>query len=416
MVASVNPDGGSGPVGFYQSTDGGAHWTLRTRPSGTLADSNHVAGTPDSRPLARIGGGDLPTITVDPKNANVVYSASVVLWRTEDAGASWSAVRGAPGGDDYQKVWVHPTDPNILLVVSDQGGVVSANRGASWSSWYTQPTAAMYHVSTDNAFPYRVCGGQQDSGSGCVDSRSDDGEITFHDWHPVNIQEYGIAAPDPMNPDLVFGSARTNVSLYDRRTGQTTAVGPDATARGDLYGRNVRTMPIVWSPVLPGVLYYTSNVVWKSSDHARHWTRISPDLARQTWPVPASAGSYASTVTPGPRGTITALSASPRSGAVLWAGTDDGNIQTTADGGLTWKNVTPAGVTPWTRIFNIEAGHFDTRTAYAAANTMRVNDANPHFWRTHDGGATWTEIDNGIAAGAEANSIREDPRQPGLLY
>ena len=142
---------------------------------------------------ARIGGGDLPTIAVDPKNENVVYSCSTVFWRTEDGGVTWSAVRGAPGGDDYQKAWVNPNNPDIILVVADQGGVVSGNRGASWSNWYTQPTAAMYHVTTDNAFPYRVCGGQQDSGSACVDSRGNDGEITFHDWHPVNIQEYGEA-------------------------------------------------------------------------------------------------------------------------------------------------------------------------------------------------------------------------------
>jgi photosystem II stability/assembly factor-like uncharacterized protein len=404
MVASVNPAGGSGPVGFYKSSDGGAHWTLRT------------AGTADPRPLIRIGGGDLPTIVVDPKDENVVYSASTVMWRTEDGGTSWSAVRGAPGGDDYQKIWISPQDANLILAVSDQGAVVSANRGASWSNWYNQSTAALYHVTADNAFPYRVCSGQQDSGSLCVASRSDDGAITFHDWHPVNIQEYGMAAPDPRDPDVVFGSARTNVSRYDRRTGQTTNVGPDATARGDQYGRNVRTMPLVWSPLRPDVLFYASNAVWKSLDHARTWTRISPDLARQTWTVPASAGQYASTVMPGPRGTITALAPSPRSLTVLWAGTDDGFIQVTVDGGVHWQNVTPAAIQPWTRIFNIEAGHFDTRTAYAAANTLRIDDANPHFWRTHDGGRTWTEIDGGLASGAVANSIREDPRQPGLLY
>ena len=412
MVAAVNASGGSGPIGFYKSSDGGAHWTLRTRTPGA-GDSSSTA---DPRPLTRIGGGDLPTITVDPRDANVVYSASVVMWRTDDGGASWTAVRGSPGGDDYQKVWVSPADPNLLLVVSDQGAIVSANRGVSWSSWYTQPTAAVYHVTADDAFPYRVCSGQQDSGSICVDSRSDDGEITFHDWHPVNIQEYGIAAPDPRDPDVVFGSGRTGVSRYDRRTGQTASVGPDAAARGELYGRNVRTMPILWSPVRPDVLYYTSNVVWRSTDHARTWTRISPDLARATWTVPASAGKYAGSVTPGPRGAITALSASPRSGAVLWAGTDDGNIQVTVDGGATWTNVTPPGIQPWTRIFNIEAGHFDVRTAYAAASTMRIDDPNPHFWRTHDGGRAWTEIDGGIAPGAEADAIREDPRQPGLLY
>ncbi|HKB54354.1 MAG TPA: hypothetical protein VKD22_10160, partial [Ramlibacter sp.] len=414
MVAAVGTaSGSSGPIGFYKSTDGGEHWTLRTHGRGVPSDTT---GTNDPRPLARIGGGDLPTITVDPKNDDVVYSASVVMWRTQDGGATWSAVRGAPGGDDYQKIWINPEWPNIILAVADQGAVISANRGASWSNWYTQPTAAVYHVSADDAYPYRVCGGQQDSGSICVASRSDDGEITFHDWHPVNIQEYGIAAPDPNNPDLVYGSARTNVSLYNRKTGQTTDVGPSAAQRGEQYGRNVRTMPLIWSPVNPNVLYYTSNVVWKSINHAHSWTRISPDLARQTWPVPETAGKYATDVTPGPRGTITALSPSPRSAGVIWAGTDDGNIQVTMNGGTTWKNVTPPEIKPWTRIFNIEAGHFDTLTAYAAANTMRIDDMNPHFWRTHDGGKTWTEINTGIAAGAVSNAIREDPRQKGLLY
>ncbi len=416
MIASVNPAGGSGPVSFYKSTDGGAHWTLRTRIPGAAVTGDTTAATADDRPLGRIGGGDLPPIVVDPKNENVVYSASIVMWRTEDGGTSWSAVRGSPGGDDYQRIWISPDDANLILAVSDQGGVISSNRGESWSNWYTQPTAAVYHVTADNAFPYRVCSGQQDSGSLCVSSRSDDGEITFHDWHPANIQEYGIGAPDPRDPDVVFGSARRGVSRYDRRTGQTAQVGPDSAARGDKYGRNVRTMPLIWSPVNPGVLFYTSNVVWKSIDHARTWTRISPDLARQNWAVPASAGRYTSGVTPTPRGAITALSPSPRSLAVLWAGTDDGTIQVTTNGGTTWQNVTPAAIKPWTRIFNIEAGHFDTRTAYAAANTLRIDDAQPHFWRTHDGGRTWKEIDNGIAPNAVANSIREDPRVPGLLY
>jgi photosystem II stability/assembly factor-like uncharacterized protein len=416
MIASVNPAGGSGPVSFYKSSDGGATWTLRTRIPGASVIGDTSAATADARPLGRIGGGDLPPIVVDPKNENVVYSASIVMWRTEDGGTSWSAVRGSPGGDDYQRVWIHPDDANLILAVSDQGAVVSSNRGESWSNWYTQPTAAVYHVTADKAFPYRVCSGQQDSGSICVKSRSDDGEITFNDWHPVNIQEYGIAAPDPKDPDVVFGSARRGVSRYDRRTGQTAQVGPDSAARGDKFGRNVRTMPLIWSPLNPNVLYYTSNVVWKSVDRAHTWTRISPDLARQTWAVPPSAGRYAKGVTPAPRGAITALSPSPKSSLVLWAGTDDGNIQVTTDGGTTWRNVTPPEIQPWTRIFNIEAGHFDTRTAYAAANTLRIDDARPHFWRTHDGGHTWTEINTGIAPTAVANSIREDPRVRGLLY
>ncbi len=419
-AASSAPAGGGragraagGSIAFYKSTDGGEHWGLAN------AGAANDAQVTDNRPLARIGGGDLPTLAVDPKNENVVYSSSTVMWRTDDGGITWSAVRGAPGGDDYQKTWINPINTDILLVVADQGGVVSANRGVSWSNWYTQPTAAMYHVTADNAFPYRVCGGQQDSGSACVDSRSMDGEITFHDWHPVNIQEYGMAAPDPKDPDMVYGSQRGNVSLYNRRTGQTTTLGPDMSGRGadgSIFNRNVRTMPIAWSPVDGTTLFYGSNVVWKTIDHAHSWTRISPDLARQTWPVPANAGNYASTVTPSAQGTITALAPSPRDVRVLWAGTDDGNIQVTTDGGAKWANVTPPAMKAWTRIFNMDAGHFDTQTAYAAANTLRLDDLNAHFWRTHDGGKTWTEIDNGIAPGAAANSIREDPKKKGLLY
>lgn len=409
-VATATPTNSvTGTVQLYKSTDAGEHWTQVVSPGGTA----------DPRPLLRIGGGDLPTLVVDPKNENIVYSASIVMWRSEDGGVTWSAVRGSPGGDDYQRIWINPNDPDILLVISDQGGTVSSNRGASWSSWYTQPTAAMYHVSTDNAFPYRVCSGQQDSGSACVDSWSPDGEITFHDWHPVNIQEYGVAAADPDDPDKVYASARTNVSLYDRETSQTAFVGPDMSDKGpngESYNRNVRTMPVLWSPLNSKMMLYASNAVWKTTDGGRTWKRISPDLARQTWEVPANAGKYASGVKPAPAGAITALSASPRHIGIIWAGTDDGNIQVTTDGGTSWKNVTPPQIRPWTRIFNIEAGHFDNGTAYAAANTLRVHDMNPHFFRTHDGGKTWTEINNGIAPGAVANSIREDPRVKGLLY
>ncbi|MEO7157725.1 MAG: glycoside hydrolase, partial [Vicinamibacterales bacterium] len=286
-------------------------------------------------------------------------------------------------------------------------------------NWYNQNTAAMYHVTIDNAFPYRVCSGQQDSGSACVQSRSDDGRITFHDWHPVNIQEYGMAAPDPKNPDIVYGSQRTGVSRYDRKTAQTTQVGPDTSGTlpgGGAMNRNVRTMPITFSPVDGLTMYYASNVVWKSVDHGHAWTRISGDLTRQTWAVPANTGKYGTAVKPTAMGSITALSPSPKSLSILWAGTDDGNIQVTRDAGVSWTNVTPPSIKPWTRIFNLEAGHFDPLVAYAAANTLRLDEIAPHFYRTHDGGKTWTEINTGITADAVANTIREDPRQPGLLY
>jgi photosystem II stability/assembly factor-like uncharacterized protein len=412
LYAMIAP--GQGPIGVYKSTDAGAHWFLAVKGPGMPAGL-----TQDMRPTARIGGGDLPTVTVDPKDPDVVYSASTVMWRTMNGGQTWSAVRGAPGGDDYQRIWINPNNPDIVFAVADQGAVVSANRGQSWSNWYNQNTAAMYHVTVDNAFPYRVCSGQQDSGSACVQSRSDHGRITFHDWQPVNIQEYGMAAPDPRDPDVVFGSQRGNVSRFDRRTAQTTLVGPDTSGTlpgGGAMNRNVRTMPLIFSPVDNTTLFYASNVVWKTIDHGHSWTRISPDLTRQTWAVPATAGKYAAGVTPAPAGSITALSPSPLNVLTIWAGTDDGNIQVTRDGGATWSNVTPPSIKPWTRIYNIEAGHFDPLVAYAAANTLRIDEIVPHFYKTRDGGKTWTEINNGITPDAVSNTIREDPRQPGLLY
>lgn len=407
--------GAGGSVGLYKSVDGGDHWFLVVRG----LDGRGTA-TADNRPLARIGGGDLPTLTIDPKHDNVVYSCSVVMWRTEDGGLTWTGVRGAPGGDDYQRAWINPNDTNIIVAVSDQGAVVSGNRGETWSTWYNQPTAAMYHASTDNAFPYRVCSGQQDSGSACVDSRGNDGEITFRNWSPVGIQEYGEAAPDPKNPDLVYGSSRNNVTVFNRKTGQIKNVGPniagDTDATGRTFSRNVRTQPLEWSPVDPTLLFYAQNAVWSTRNGGISWTRISGDLARQTWDVPANTGKYGATVTPAPAGSITALSPSPLDVNILWAGTDDGHIQVMTGPARKWTNVTPSTIKPWTRIFNIEAGHFSTLTAYAAANTLRLDDLNPHFLRTHDGGKTWTEINTGIAPGAAANSIREDPRQKGLLY
>jgi photosystem II stability/assembly factor-like uncharacterized protein len=414
--------GGGGSLALYKSTDSGENWSLAINDPRSPASQSR---TPDPRPLVRIGGGDLPTITVDPSNEKVVYSCSTVFWRTEDGGVTWSAVRGSPGGDDYQKSWINPNDPKIILLVADQGGLVSANRGESWSNWYTQPTAAMYHVTADNAFPYRLCGGQQDSGSACVDSRGMDGEITFHDWHPVGIEEYGMAAPDPKNPDLVYGG---KVTLYNRVTAQKMNVAPGGGGRGGRGGaaapaptteppaRTVRTQPLIWSPKDPNVLFYATAGVWKTVNGGHSWTPISGDLTRQTWDVPANAGKYGSTETPQPRGTVTALAPSPLDVNILWAGTGDGLIQLTTDGGAKWTNVTPPAIKAWTRIFNMDAGHFDAKTAYAAANTLRLDDMNPHFWRTHDGGKTWTEIDNGISGGAVANSIREDPRKKGLLY
>ncbi len=385
------------PVGIYRSDDGGASWVH--------------APADDPRPEARIGGGDLPVLKVDPRNPDTVYSASVVTWKSVDGGKTWTALRGSPGGDDYQNIYINPEHPEIVALASDQGVIVSLNDGASWSQWYNQGTAQMYHVTADNDFPYRVCGGQQDSGSACVASRSDDGRITFHDWHPVGLEEYGYAAPDPLDPDVVYGG---KITRYSRRTGQVANVEPKP-LRG--Y-RVLRTEPLMFSPIDPHSLYFGANTLWLTHNGGQDWKEISPDLTRKSYDLPATLAEYKDVATAKPvqRGVIYALGLSPLDINRLWAGTDDGLIWTTKDGGKNWANVTPPAMQPFWKVFNMDAGHFDTGTAYAAVNTLRLDDMRPHLFRTHDGGANWAEIDHGLPEGAPTNTIREDPKRKGLLY
>ncbi len=365
----------------------------------------------DTRPEARIGGGDLPVPRVDPKDPNTLYVATVVTWKSTDAGKTWTGFRGSPGGDDYQNAFINPNNTDVIALASDQGVIISVNGGQSWGQWYNQPTAQMYHVTADNAFPYRVCGGQQDSGSACVTSRSNDGRITFHDWHPVGIEEYGYAAPDPLDPDIVYGG---KVTRYDRRTGQIQDVEPKPL---HTY-RALRTEPLQFSPADPHSLYFATNTLWLTRDGGKNWKEISPDLSRETYALPPTLDDYkdSPTATTARRGVIYALGLSPLDVNRIWAGTDDGLLWTTADGGAHWSNVTPPQLKPFWKVFNMDAGHFDKLTAYAAINTMRLDQMTPHLFRTHNGGKSWTEIDNGLPDGAATSTIREDPRQKGLLY
>ncbi|MDE2024040.1 MAG: glycoside hydrolase [Gammaproteobacteria bacterium] len=403
IYASVSsgPGAPDGKVGIYRSNDAGASWFKVTN---------------DPRPAERIGGGDLPVLAVDPKNPDIVYSNTPVLWKSTDGGKTWFGFRGAPGGDDYQQTWINPNNPEIMEVASDQGTIVTVNGGKTWSSWYNQPTAAMYKAGIDPTWPYQVCGGQQDSGSACVPVRGNDGELTAHDWHPAGIEEYGSAAPDPLHPDLIYGGARSGVTLYDRDTGQIADMGPKALSGADY--RTLRTMPLMFSPIDPHRLYFTSNVVWQTDDGGQQWKQISPDLTRKTWAVPENVGQYrdSKTAQPTDRGVVYALAPSPLNVNLIWAGTDDGLIWVTHDGGKHWSNVTPPQLKPWWRVFSMEASHFDPDTAYAAVNTMWLDQMRPHLLRTEDGGKTWTEIDKGIAEDAASNVIREDPVRKGLLF
>ena len=257
---------------LYRSDDGGESW---------------VSPTNDLRPAGRIGGGDLAVVRFDPKNPAIVYSASIVCWKSVDGGKTWDGWRGAPGGDDYQNIWINPENPNVIELASDQGTIITVNGGQSWSSWYNQSTAQLYHISADNAFPYRLYSGQQESGSVGIASRGNDGAITFRDWHPVAAEEYGYVVADPLDPDIIYGGKLTR---YDRRTGQAQGILPVPLRTPDF--RMIRTQPIVFSPKDPHLLFFSGNTLWQTRDRGRNWKQISPDLTRKTYELPASIGKY----------------------------------------------------------------------------------------------------------------------------
>ncbi|WP_396214283.1 WD40/YVTN/BNR-like repeat-containing protein, partial [Gemmatimonas sp.] len=390
--------------GIYRSDDAGATW---------------VRTTSDSRLYGR--GDDFASITVDPRDANTLYTMNVVAWKSTDGGYTWKSLRGAPGGDDYQRLWINPNNSQVMLLAADQGAVISVNGGETWSSWYNQGTAQFYHVTADYNWPYQLCGGQQESGSACVASRGNDGSITYRDWRPVGASEYSYVAPDPLDPNIYYGGT---VTRFDRRTGQVQNVSPNAgrgrgaAGSGPDYFRGIRTMPILFSPINKRKLYYGTNVVWETVNGGTTWKRLSDDLSRATWTVPASVGIYANTpaATPTRRGVVYTIAPSPVDSNTIWAGTDDGLIHVTRNGGRTWSNVTPPQLAPWWKVSIMDASHFDANTAYAAVNTFRLDDLRPHLYRTRDGGKTWTEITSGMSADAPTNVIREDPTRRGLLY
>ncbi len=381
--------------GIYRSDDAGEHW-------------KRVQS--DERYWGR--GSDFAEVKVDPKNPDIVYSANVVTWKSIDGGKTWSAFRGAPGGDDYHRIWINPNNSDIILIASDQGAIITVNGGQTFSSWYNQPTAQIFHVSADNAFPYNVYGGQQESGSVGIASRGNDGGITFREWHPVGAQEYGYVAADPLNPNIIYGG---KISRYDKRTGQTQNISPEALRSGNY--RFIRTAPVLFSPVDNKTLYYAGNVLFKTTNGGNHWQIISPDLTRETWDIPLSVGIYNNEdVKKMPRrGVIYTVAPSYKDIKTIWCGTDDGLIQITRDGGKTWKNVTPPEITSWSKISLMDASHFDVNTAYAAVNRIRCDDMHPYIYKTNDGGKTWKVIVTGLPDDP-INVVREDPKRKGLLF
>jgi len=389
----------SGPLSFYRSDDAGENWTK---------------ATDDPRPSGRIGGGDLAIPRVDPKNPDIVYSASTVTMKSVDGGKTWSGFRGAPGGDDYQNLWINPNDPNIILLVSDQGALVTVNGGATWSSWYNQPTAQLYHVAVTNGFPYLVCAGQQESGSVCISSRGNDGAITYREWHPVGVIEYGYVAPDPLDPDVIYGGGRSEVSRFHFSTGQVQNVTP-IPLRSPKY-RTDRTEPLMFSPLDPHTLYFASNVLFKTTDGGNSWQTISSDLTRENPGVPPSVGNLVPKGAEKQRGVIYSLAPSFKNINTLWVGTDDGLIWQTRDGGKKWNGITPKELTPWSKVTQIGVSHFDDDSAYASVSRFRIDDERPYIYRTHDGGKSWKLITTGLPDFGPVDTVREDPVRKGLLF
>lgn len=382
--------------GVYVSHDAGETWKL--------INSDHRIG---GRGPGAMG------IAVAPDNPDVVYVANTTTWKSTDGGKTFVGFKGAPGGDDYQRIWISSENPRIIALSSDQGAVISVNGGETWSSWYNQPTAQLYHVTTDNRFPYWVYGAQQESGSVATLSRSDFGEITFRDWRLPGIFEYGAIAVDPLDPNMLYGAWLTRTK---QDIGEYAQVAPEPIRRGEY--RYVRTLPVVFSPLEPHTLYFAANVLFKTTDAGNSWQPISPDLTRESYEIPANLGAFAASDPEKGKhgGVIYAVAPSYKEANTIWAGTDDGLIHITRDGGKSWHNVTPPQLKPWSKVSIIEASHFDAGTAYAAINSFRLDDLRAHIYRTRDFGKTWTEISKGIPDGGASNVVREDPERQGLLF
>ncbi len=354
---------------------------------------------------------------------------NVALYRSEDGGKTISVLRGAPGGDDYHQIWVDPQNSARMVLGTDQGTTISLDYGKTWSSWFNQPTAQLYHVITDDRFPYAVYGTQQDSGSAAVFSRTDHGQITPRDWFPPSGSESGYIAPDPKNPNIVFVSQTYGgIARFDLRTSfsQDITPWPFPNWGSEIAARKYRdpwTPVLLFSPFDKTTLYLGTQYVMKTTDGGLHWATISPDL---TGAAPLLGAKSAQQKPEGPPtvenarqrgyGVVFTIAPSNLDGGLIWAGSDTGLIHLTRDGGKTWKDVTPTGVENWSKISLIEASHFNPGEAYAAVDRHRLDDQTPYIYRTRDYGATWQPITVGIRVPSFVGAVREDPKQKGLLF
>ena len=386
--------------GVYISDDAGATWRL-------VNAENRLWGR----------GWYFEAVTVDPTNPDRAYVLNTGTFMTTDAGKTFVPVKAAPGGDDYHQLWVNPTDGNRMVLSSDQGTVVSVDGAKTWSSWYNQPTAQIYHLSADNRFPYWLYGAQQDSGAVGVSTWSREGVLSFRNWAPICAGgESDYVVPDPKDANILFGEG---AGRCDQTFNTAAPLGQLPAPDPDDPNRKTWTLPEVFSKA-DEALYYSNQFVMRSRDRGRTWERISPDLARMNPPVPANLDPITAKDIDQPMttrfGVVYSLGPSPLEAPTIWVGTDDGLIYVTRDDAKNWTAVTPPEMTPWSKVSQIEAGHFDAQTAYASVDRHRLGDNRPYIYRTQDGGKTWRNVAAGIPEGAYVNSVKEDPQTKGLLY
>src|SRR5437879_238298 len=403
LWASVEGPAADSSGGIFRSDDAGASWER------VNADQKFMV-----RPWY------FSSVAADPTDENTMYVLNLGTWRSVDGGKSFSRIR-VPHGDCHI-LWIDPKDPHRMIEGNDGGATVSFDGGSTWSTVYNQPTAQFYHVATDDQFPYRIYGAQQDYSPVSIASRSDDGAITLRDWYAVAGGESGYIAPQPGDTGIVFaGTYMGTLTRYDRRTSQTRDVSVwlnnyDGYASADVPYRSQWTFPIVFSPHDRNTLYVTAQKVLKTTDGGGSWQAISPDL---TLHDPATLGPVGGPITRDMTGTewyatVFTFAESPVKAGVLWAGSDDGLVHVSRDGGATWDDVTPKALGRFTRVSLLEPSHFDAAVAYLAANRYQQDDFAPYLYKTADYGKTWEEITTGIPDGAYTRALRADPAPPGL--
>jgi photosystem II stability/assembly factor-like uncharacterized protein len=389
--------------GIYKSDDAGQHWS-RVNEDGRF----------------RQRAWYFSKVYADPKSVDTVYVLNTGAFKSVDGGKTFNLLPARHG--DHHGLWIDPTNPKRIGNANDGGASISIDGGKTWTTQDNQPTAQFYHVATDNAFPYHVCGAQQDNSNLCIASRSDWGAIGRQDWYEAGDGECGYVVPDPRDRHIIYSNSEATIVRYDlhRKDVHDISVSPldvSGHGAGDIPYRFQWTAPLMLSPHNPDVLYAAAQFVFKSMDQGQTWTQISQDLTRNDKSKQQpSGGPLTNDITSVEYyDTVFALAESPVKQGTVWAGTDDGLIHVTTDDGKTWANVSPK-LPEWSTVDSIEASPFDANTAYAAIDRHKLDDFKPYIFKTTDLGKTWLSIVNGLPDGTYVHAVREDPKKRGMLY